>query len=190
MTISFQNFEHVRLEEAQLPRPTAAPAIFKRVFATAGRFKASEVSPAAADAACLKDLLRPSDLVTAKALVVDGLERRACVTPNCASGESENIDWALSPRTTYQRLDGTLVGTTNDAGLLMLPVNAPVGTDAIHYWTGLQDDWTSGSSCDGWSSSDWTKFGHSGAALATDSGLIFQIQQYCNVEQGLLCVEQ
>jgi hypothetical protein len=190
MTVGFQNFENVKFVDTEVAVRAAPPAIFKRIFATAKTFHADEAAITIADAACMRDELKPRDILIAKAMIVEGATRRACATPNCANGSSENIDWVLQPRTTYQRLDGTVLGTANDAGLITLPSNASIGTHNLYYWTGLQDDWTSGANCSSWKSVDPRMFGQSGAALAVDTAMIFQIQQYCDVAQSLVCVEQ
>jgi len=69
-----------------------------------------------ADSLCMQDSLRP-DSSTYKAMIVDGVNRRACVTPNCTD-PNENIDWVFKPNTKYGTVNGTYLFTTNSGGVV------------------------------------------------------------------------
>jgi hypothetical protein len=106
-----------------------------------------------ADALCNGDPNKPDD-GTYKALFVDGVNRSA--TPA--------IDWVLQPSTTYYLSHGDLViGTTTNASIFDTahqPLTHPIGStagdadpdDVDQIWTGIGSsvDFSTGTTCDGW----------------------------------------
>ena len=98
----------------------------------------------------------------------------------------------LAPDTSYSRPDGTLIGTTNEAGIFVFPLEASIETAGYSYWTGLGSDWTSSSDDCG----DWTQTaGYAateGLGDATDSQAIYGVSESCATLAGVFfaCVEQ
>jgi hypothetical protein len=127
-----------------------------------------------------------------KALIVDGTTRRACTTASCGGGVAEHVDWVLASDTTYSRPDGTLIGSTNGAGIFVFPLQASIDTVGYSYWTGLSTDWTSSTDDCG----DWTQtagyYATEGLADTTDSQAIYGVSESCASLAGafFVCVEQ
>jgi len=64
--------------------------------------------------------------------------RKACQTANCGTGgASEHINWVLSPNQEYIREDGTIIGTTNSAGIFTFPLDNSFTGTADKFWTGF-----------------------------------------------------
>ncbi|EPG66178.1 DUF1554 domain-containing protein [Leptospira wolffii] len=128
------------------------------------------------DSQCNSDSNKPSGGGTYKALVVDGTNRVACTSANCAtSGTSEHVDWVLRANKKYVQSDGTtVIGTTTSKGIFSFPLSNPFQTTVSGTnltVTGLNTNWTSGSNnCTGWStaSSSSADFGDH-TATTTDA---------------------
>lgn len=97
------------------------------------------------------------------------------------------------------RPDGTVIGTTNAAGIFSFSVNDgvtddPSGTSGNKgAWTGLNKDWTvDANTCPTWSSNSGS--GACGFVGATDNTLISDSagggQTGCSNTKHLFCVEQ
>ncbi len=116
-------------------------------------------------------------------------DQRACLAPNCTN-ISENINWAMSPFTTYIRgIDMTKVFTTNSSGITTFPLLSSIDSSSQISWTGLNSDWTSSSdNCSNWNVN--TGFGASGITDALNSNLIFSTLSDCSIGYKLICVEQ
>jgi len=146
-----------------------------------------------ADDDCTTDANCP-DGSTCKALLVDGTNRVACTSANCATdGNDEHVDWVFQKDTTYVKTDGTtVVGTTDSLGLLEFPLSNKVGSLANNYWTGLEQNWTTGSDCDDWSSNDFIDEGHMGRQNATDATFINVADNQNCRDNGaaVMCVQQ
>lgn len=125
-----------------------------------------------------------------KFLGSDSATMRACSTPNCTD-ITENINWAMSPYTTYIRgLDMTKVITTNSAGITTFPLLAPIDSSNQNVWTGLNADWTSSfNNCTNWTNTA-AVFGRIGTSDATGSNLIMNAVSACGATFKLICVEQ
>ena len=130
-----------------------------------------------ADALCMSD---PASAALpngkqAKAAIVDGVSRVACTSANCTSGgNSENIDWAFQPATTYKNIQESIVGTTTPAAIFIAPLQNAFSIDGGSYaFSGLNPDWTySGQSCDSWTNTavaDYTSPYITGLTNVTDS---------------------
>jgi hypothetical protein len=167
---------------------SAGPA-GKVIYLSATPKKANFGGIGAADSACN---LSPPNGGTYKALIVDGTTRAACTTAGCSGGANEHIDWVLAPDTTYVRPDGTVVGTTNGAGIFVFPLDASIAGVGYSYWTGLSGDWTSSSDDCG----DWAQttgyFANEGLGDATDDQAIVGVSESCATLAGayFACVEQ
>jgi len=147
-----------------------------------------------ADALCMDDFDYPGTGVY-KALIVDGINRIASVSPNTGDGQ---VDWVLQANTNYYRADGTtLVMTTDANGLMVFAVNGgsdltnPFIPDTFNYWTGLASDWqTSNDTCGTWNNNQNTSVGNMGLGSATTFEAIDSTSNNCDVTRKLLCVEQ
>ncbi|MCR9143998.1 MAG: DUF1554 domain-containing protein [bacterium] len=191
---------------AALAPPAAADgaatgaATIKKVFLSNTRPGGNMGGIAGADAICNGDANKP-DAASYKALLVDGVNRRACVNANCAPGNGgDGLDWVFQSDTTYHRDDGggsfTAVMTTNANRIAAFPLSAN-GFDASganEYWTGLETDWTvafSGSDLD---CADWAGggTGQSGTGGSATSDAISFSTPFCGIAgtYHLICVEQ
>ncbi|MDI7183908.1 endostatin-like outer membrane lipoprotein, LenD-like [Leptospira santarosai] len=129
-----------------------------------------------------------------KAMVVDGINRRASVTANQGDGQ---IDWVLKPNTEYRRTLtnwGSLVGVTNSAGLFTFPLNSTWDHfEGNNIWTGLNSDWTGApENCGMWMNPDAN--GRYGDSDSTTDGAISAGVSACDnsafIDPEILCVEQ
>ncbi|WP_244935775.1 DUF1554 domain-containing protein [Leptospira bouyouniensis] len=148
---------------------------------------------------CNNSANKPSGSHTYKALISDGVKRRACSTANCSGGTSENIDWVLKPNQQYKRKDGTtIIATTNANGIFVSSLTNVIDPDMFdgasdHVFTGVNADWTPGDDC-----SDWTGIGNAmtGAYLYADFRTFAENSRNCNTMVGnvykgkAICVEQ
>lgn len=129
---------------------------------------------AGADVLCMQDPNKPSE-GTYKALIVDGIVRRACTTANCVNASQEHIDWVLQPVTTYYRTDGnTQLFTTNTRGIFEFGnFDNPFWSGGPDYfWSGFQyHSWiTDPNTAAGWTDERWG--GGCGYLHVTDAGAI------------------
>ncbi|MEZ4368562.1 MAG: DUF1554 domain-containing protein [Kofleriaceae bacterium] len=183
------------------PPPSCQTDGFCHFFvATATRDQATTASGIASlDDSCNTDVKRPVTTSTYKAFLVDGTTRVACTTDNCmGGGATEHVDWVLKPSREYRRLDGTtVIGTTNEAGLLTFPltnsvedISQLVVTNATS--TGMTATWTtSANTCNGWTTAMAGVSNAIGLWDATSTDLIGGIgSSGCSNVEMFLCVEQ
>ena len=117
-----------------------------RIFATNTTTTGNLGGVTGADALCMADGNKPAG-GTWKAMIVDGVNRRACASANCGvGGFTERIDWVFRPAQTYVRSGtSTVILTTNAIGIHDFAggniANSFVGS-SVFYWTGLNSDWT------------------------------------------------
>lgn len=170
--------------------------IFVTATATQGNFGSSAV----ADQICANDVNKPNDGDLYKALVAYGNgSRRACTTANCATGGlNENVDWVLHASTSYTRVDGTAIATTDGAGIFTsFPLANAVSTTALEAWTGFTNatPWTSASTdnCTNWTSAApaGPPGGTTGVINVTANyGSVFAFNYACNQSKRFICVQQ
>lgn len=139
---------------------------------------------------------------TYKALLVDGIARRACTSANCVSGGVfEHIDWVLHPTTTYVRSsDGGTIFITNASGVNPINLIGVITTaTTTAYWTGIANtiswDWiTNTATCSSWTDGVTASCGSYGLSSWTDSRSIAITSALGNgngtTVTKLLCVEQ
>lgn len=120
----------------------------KKVFLSNAQPAGNMGGIAGADALCNSDANKP-DASSYKALLVDGVNRRACANANCTPANGgDGLDWVFQSDTTYYRDDGganfTAVITTNTNRVATFPLltNGFHSSGANEYWTGLETDWT------------------------------------------------
>lgn len=148
---------------------------------------------AEADSFCMADTNRPNTS-TYKALLVNpvaALFRRGSQTANAGDGQ---IDWVLTPNTSYYRRDGTTaLFTTNPNSIFVFgTMTNSFEASAGNYWSSLRNDWRTGpvQSCASWSES--TGNARVGDALATDGSALRLTgpPTACSAASQLICIEQ
>jgi hypothetical protein len=150
-----------------------------------------------ADYICNIDSIKPNNSYY-KAMISDYLSvptdnwnRRACNNPNCTD-PAENIDWVFKPNTSYYRVDGTYLFTTNSAGIVTSPIANPISEMTSSYWTGIKYNWVSSlSNCSVWSNNSPPPYlGEGGNSTFIDSRWYSNNNPGCSSVNFLLCVEQ
>ncbi|MCZ8341725.1 MAG: DUF1554 domain-containing protein [Leptospira sp.] len=142
-----------------------------------------------ADAICNSDSLKPVNTGVYKALIVDGVNRRATLTSNISDSP---IDWVLVPNQLYIRPTGITITTTNVHALhdFTLNMTNSVGTSTNLVWTGLNANWTTAGGCGtpGWT--DTGLFGRYGNDNGQNDSSIDGGNIICNSIGRLFCVQQ
>lgn len=165
----------------------------KKIFVTATTYSGNLGGVTGADAKCAADANKPST-GTYKALIADGTARIACTTANCGGGATEHTSWVLAANKQYSRTDGTVIGTTNSAGIFNFTtaLNNAIATTSANVWTGLAADWTTSSDCADFTTSvSPPNYGAIGDKSATDSTAIKKtLTSGCDNSYSLYCVEQ
>ena len=132
-----------------------------------------------------------------KAMLVDGTNRRACVGSICTN-PSENIDWVLSPNTSYYNIWGDRNRTTNTGGVFVFGSTsgiAQIHNSSPRAWTGLGwnggmgGDWSTDSyNCGGWTGGN---SGVAGDPYNTNGNMTASENLGCsNTYAVIYCVEQ
>lgn len=133
---------------------------------------------------------------TYKAMVVDGVNRRACNGINCSPGGiTDNIDWVLRSNLTYVRSDSkTPIFTTNYSTIFPFgTATNSIITGLANAWTGLSTGWQVANSGLDLDCSDWTSIVGTGGYGRTDvptNQAILQSSGLCTNTYLLYCVEQ
>lgn len=157
-----------------------------------------------ADEWCMRKVpadLKGSPYYSYKALLADGINRRASVTGNAGDGQ---INWVLQASTVYsQATTGTpTIGTTNTKKLFTFPLTNKIRPDSITdlvgiTWTGLNPNWTTAPyNCNNWTDGADINAGTIGNYNATSSNAIFDSALIvpgliaCSSGGKLYCVEQ
>lgn len=178
-------------KKASQNEPTAwVPLI---IFVTATSVTGGMSGISGADSKCNTDSNKPNSS-NYKAMVVDGMIRVACITPNCSGGLTEQSNWVLKPNQMYQRSDGTVIATTNADGIFDFStalVNSISATSNIA-WTGMSNDWVADSdNCNKWMNGTGIESGRNGQSNSTSNTAISYTLMSCNSMSVLLyCVEQ
>ena len=185
----------------QNPNPPAERASY-RMYLTTASHSANFATGfahgiAGADAFCMGDSARPSDLVTAKAMMSDGTNRAACSSDMCsAGGVSEHVDWVFKPGKSYTLADGvTPIATADANGLLPFPLANHLGGSGNAFFTGMAANWqTSGFDCNDYSyvGPGNAFVGHDSTAIPTGTTFLqaFGAGVQCTSTLRVLCVEQ
>jgi hypothetical protein len=133
-----------------------------------------------------------------KAMIVDGINRRACTTPNCVTnGLEDNIDWVLRPNITYVTNPARLpIFTADWNSVWNFAGTAPTGGNLINQisissyevWTGLTANWlVANFDCGDWFGGSDGAYGKSDA---TNGVLNNNGTASCTDSKYLYCVEQ
>lgn len=166
--------------------------IGKTIFETSlayrpgGSDSSSFNSVARADTICGSDPAHPSSGIFL-ALLVDDTNRIASTGANTGTGQ---VNWVLTPNTSYANTAGVTLFTTDANGLFVFgTLNASLGGTGATPWTGLNTDWTrSANTCSNWTLSAGN--GTVGADNKTTVGFISNTTQSCGNTEPLLCVMQ
>ncbi|TGM74037.1 DUF1554 domain-containing protein [Leptospira mtsangambouensis] len=160
------------------------------IFITQNAYPANVGKASNFDSSCHSDPNYPGS-GNYKAMVVDGLSRRASITQNVGDGQ---IDWVFKANQAYIRPNGINIETSNANGLFTTSLSTPITTVSSDHWTGLNFDWTSylDGACLKWTTNASYELGVAGDAYTQDiltltagKGL-----QNCSVNRELVCVEQ
>ena len=164
-----------------------------RIFVTGTSYSGNLGNMAGADAKCNSDGSKPN-ASTYKALLADGVSRRACTGASCSpsTGVDQSLDWPLFPGKNYVRADGTTaIGTASTNALLPGTLTNSIATGGGQNWTGLNSDWTTASdNCNVWSDGSSGFSGMRGTQNATASTAWSNGQNPCVTSRGIYCVEQ
>ncbi|UMQ57286.1 endostatin-like outer membrane lipoprotein LenD [Leptospira interrogans] len=157
-----------------------------------------------ADEWCMRKVpadLKGSPYYSYKALLADGINRRASVAGNAGDGQ---INWVLQANTVYsQATTGTpTIGTTNSKKLFTFPLTNKIRSDSITdlggvTWTGLNPNWTTAPyNCNNWTDGADINAGTIGNYNSITSDAIFNSALIvpglatCSSGGKLYCVEQ
>lgn len=160
------------------------------IFITQNGYPANIGKATNFDSSCQSDPNYPGTGIY-KAMVVDGVSRRASITQNVGDGQ---IDWVFKANQAYIRPGGINIETSNANGLFTTSLSTPITTVSSDHWTGLNPDWTSylDGACLKWTTNATFELGMTGDAytqeivtLTAGRGL-----QQCSVNRELVCVEQ
>ncbi len=169
----------------------------KRIYVTANTYSGdlrnggAGTGVAGADIKCnAADANKPATGVY-KAMLGDGLNRRACTSGYCASGGvTEGIDWVLRPNVTYTTSGGTLpIFTADWNGSWNFLGAAPTGGNflnavsatAVTPWTGMTFNWSTDAACGHWdgiaTSDDKGVFGRANSTSqpASTGGVLYEL---------------
>ncbi len=137
---------------------------------------------AGADAKCNADANKPVDGGDFKAMLA-GDERSA----------SPQMDWVLTPGSSYFRVPSTFIARANASALFDFPVATSLGA-GLRVWTGMEKNWTSSATnCNNWTSGISADKATVGGAAKTSAGLINVTTVGCAATSSvaaLICVEQ
>jgi hypothetical protein len=130
-----------------------------------------------------------------KAMIADGVNRVASVTPNLGDGQ---VDWVLKPFTYYRNGANQLVFFTDGAALLgvqnnqTVPLaNAITATDeGFGVWTGMLQNWTSDVDCNNWTIGTMASSGRSANPTGVTNFINNGGASQCQWERRLYCVQQ
>lgn len=154
-----------------------------------------------ADAYCMQQypLVSPALPVGIyKAMLVDGVNRTACVNASCSPANSGDArGWVFIPNATYYLPDQSVVFTTNAQSVISGSLQKAIDPSAaVRWWTGVDNLWTASVGCD----TSWNvNLGgvHAGNAgqgnstsIAATPGPITDAGTLCNSTLHLLCVRQ
>ncbi|EOQ97595.1 PF07588 family protein [Leptospira wolbachii serovar Codice str. CDC] len=162
------------------------------IFITQNGYPANIGKASNFDSSCQSDPNYPGS-GNFKAMVVDGISRRASITPNMGDGQ---IDWVFKANQAYIRPTGIPIETSNANGLFTTTISTPITTTSSDHWTGLESDWTTfyngTRACLKWTTNSSSELGVVGDAYTQDiltltagKGL-----QQCSINRELVCVEQ
>ncbi|TGM91001.1 DUF1554 domain-containing protein [Leptospira licerasiae] len=159
----------------------------KFLFATSASFAGNFGSGGFADFVCQNaaDSLTGLPSGTYKTFAVAGTWRRAMPS---------KIDWVLKPNKEYIDFNGgafTKAFSTDANALFAFGTGSGIAATAAGYWTGLQTDWSTANTCQGWTSTNPSDQGNfANSADPNVGGISTGTPDFCNVTKSLVCVQQ
>ncbi|TGM61540.1 DUF1554 domain-containing protein [Leptospira vanthielii] len=162
------------------------------IFITQNGYPANIGKASNFDSSCQSDPNYPGS-GNFKAMVVDGISRRASITSNLGDGQ---IDWVFKANQAYIRPNGIAIETSNANGLFTSIISTPITTTSSDHWTGLESDWTTYLNGDGaclkWTTNFSGELGVAGDAYTQDILTLTRGKglQQCSINRELVCVEQ
>lgn len=105
-----------------------------------------------------------------------------------SSSRKVGQNWVLESNTAYFTATNQYIGTTNDYSIFDFPLFNKLGKSGA--WTGLNSDWTTGESCDSWSTKNNQKYGIIGDASKKDYRILNTKTVSCNQKASLYCAEK
>lgn len=170
-----------------------APSANRIIFLTASTYTGAQVAGVAgADAKCNSDANRPACAGTFKAMIVDEVpNRRACT--GCSGAGGEGIDWVMLPNTTYSRVDGTVILTTDGDGVVQGSITNSIAGLNVRAWTGVENSWPTrtGGTCSNWTSTTGTVRAGKADEIGLPQWFSHPTPQInCSDAAHLYCVEQ
>ena len=176
----------------------------KFIFLTSATYNGNLGGVSGADSKCNADTNKVN-ASNYKAFLSFGTTRRACgATTNCTSA-AENIDWVMAPNVSYYNTSGTIIATTNTAGIWVFPdnvtnilTNAAYTSGTSYFWSGIDGGAPSATNywkpnntdCTGWTSSSIGVNGYRGGPNILSSYFLENQFGTCDQQGYLLCVEQ
>ncbi|TGL33915.1 DUF1554 domain-containing protein [Leptospira koniambonensis] len=122
---------------------------------------------------------------TYKTFAVAGTWRRAMPS---------KIDWVLKPNKDYiDFAGGTFVKAfaTDGNALFAFGTGSGISATAAGYWTGLQTDWSTASTCLGWTSSNPSDQGNFGGNSDPNvGGISTGTPDFCDTPKSVVCIQQ
>ena len=161
------------------------------VFITNSSWTGNIGSKSNADIFCSTDSNNPNDGTYKAMLVYNDGSRVACTSANCSTGNfRENVDWVLGGDIYISRSNRSVMITrTSVSGIIDFPLVHAFSDTFASVWTGLNANFTTGSNCNNWQSSNNSDFGYAGIAIDTSSSAISFLSN-CDVPRHLICVQQ
>ncbi|TGK87706.1 DUF1554 domain-containing protein [Leptospira noumeaensis] len=160
------------------------------IFITQNGYPANIGKASIFDSSCQSDPNYPGT-GNYKAMVVDGISRRASLTANLGDGQ---IDWVFKANQAYIRPGGVNIETSNANGLFTSSLSTPITSVSSDHWTGLNPDWTSylDGACLKWTTNATFELGMTGDGYTQDIVTLTAGRglQQCSVNRELVCVEQ
>lgn len=160
------------------------------IFVTQNGYPANIGKASNFDSSCQSDPNYPGS-GNFKAMVVDGVSRRASITSNLGDGQ---IDWVFKANNAYIRPNGINIETSNPNGLFTSTISTPITSITSDHWTGLELDWTTflDGACLKWTTNSASELGIAGDAYTQDILTLTRGKglQHCSINRQLVCVEQ
>ena len=131
------------------------------------------------DDLCNADGNKPTDGSTYKALLSSGTRNK------------DTADWPLRALTSYYRLSGEKITSTDATGVFIFNLSNSIATFNTDCWTGLNVNMSTstGYTCSEWSSTTGF-FGNMGISDSTDTYAIGGRDTGCSNARSVYCVEQ
>lgn len=145
-----------------------------------------------ADRFCTNEAAQHVSNTPFAALLSDGTNRVATLSPDCRQGCTGQVDWPLRAYTDYFLPDGRFLFGTGAApifvfGALSDQITVLTGTQ---HWSGLKSDWTpSAVTCLEWVTGSGGDTGRTGESSSMSQSFLQGSERTCDLFARLICVE-